>query len=437
MTLARPPAPRPSWLVAVTVLCVCVPRTQNNADLSVQVTIGDMAAAVLVVVMTLLALRDGLRLPPRALLAFGPVVLALAVSTLNAHDIAASLPGFVRVAEIFVLVPLAVMLAVRTRADAAIVAGAAVAGGLFQAGVGIWQAVTRTGASISGHSVRAVGTFGAIDVMALATVVGYALVIVIAAMTGARGRSRALLAAATAVLALALVLALSRGAWIAVGAGVATVVVLFRRATAVRVAVCALAAAIVLGAGIGSRNELLGQRIASVGASITQPDQSVSDRFSLWSTAVHIWRDHPATGVGVKGFPAFRDANAPLALSSGSETQDPVNGYKRQPLLSPHNQYLLVLSEQGALGLFALLLLPGVLLHGLAVRRRTRDPLWLLSVGFLMTLLVGFLYGDLGGPTSVLTAVVLGLAAACALNPSAVRPPAAAPRLRILVPDPR
>ena len=142
------------------------------------------------------------------------------------------------------------------------------------------------------------------------------------------------------------------------------------------------------------------------------PDHSVSDRYDLWATAAAIWRQHPATGVGPKEFPQFRDAHAPLRLSSGSDTAGAGAAFSREPLLSPHNMYLLVLSEQGLIGLtaFAALLL-GLLT---AAGRRAvagRGGLEAALLGLLVWQCVDFLYADIGGPTTVLVSFVLGSAA--------------------------
>jgi O-antigen ligase len=118
----------------------------------------------------------------------------------------------------------------------------------------------------------------------------------------------------------------------------------------------------------------------------------------------------------VKNFPAYRDTYATIELSSGSETADPVNGYVRQPLLSPHNEYLLFLCEQGVVGFAGFAVLLAVIVAGLWTRRRVRDPFWLASVALMAFLLVNFLYADLGGPTCALTAVVIGIAAARAFG---------------------
>ncbi|HEX2316740.1 MAG TPA: O-antigen ligase family protein, partial [Thermomonospora sp.] len=156
-------------------------------------------------------------------------------------------------------------------------------------------------------------------------------------------------------------------------------------------------------------------RLRSITSSATHPDQSVSDRYGLWRTAAALWRDHPLTGVGPRNFAAHRDTYAPLGLSSGSDTEDPFNGYVRQELRSPHNHYLLVASEQGLAGICAFVGALAMLLAGLVRHRNARDPLWLVSVAFVCWLLVDFCYSDLGGPTSVLVAVMLGLAARAAL----------------------
>ena len=275
----------------------------------------------------------------------------LGVTTVASPDIASSLSGFVRDVQIFVLVPLAVVLLVRDRRDLGIVFGAVLGLGLGEALYGIWQAATGAGASIGGANVRAVGTFGAVDVMAMSVVVGFALLVLTAFTLVAPRYGAAAVPVALAglgVLALALLLALSRGSWIALAAAVGLMLLVFDRWLAVKAAVCCAALGLVAFGVLGGG--AIAQRYASIAGSVSAPDQSVSDRYDLWAAAGRIWADHPVAGVGVKNFPAYRDTYAGIELSSGSETDDPVNGYTRQPLLSPHDEYLLILSEQGALG---------------------------------------------------------------------------------------
>ncbi|WP_021597694.1 O-antigen ligase family protein [Actinomadura welshii] len=427
MTVCAPAAPlvaravprRPSWLVAVTVACVGIPPGDAASGPGVQVTAGDVASGGLVLVAAFLLVTGRVAMPRRAPLAFGPLIAALGASTVHSADIGASLAGFVRDLQVFVLVPLAVVLLLRDRRDLAIVCWAVLGLGLVEAAYGIWQAATGNGASMGGQSIRAVGTFGALDVMAMSIVAGFAFLILAAFALSAPGRGAAAVPAALAglaVLAAALALALSRGTWIALGAAAVLMLVLFDRWTAVKVLACCGALVVVLAGVAGGGSQAVVERSRSMVGSIVHPDRSVDDRYELWAAAVRIWQDHPVAGVGVKNFPAYRDTYASIELSSGSETADPVNGYVRQPLLSPHNQYLLFLSEQGVVGLAGLLTLLGAIVAGLWRRRSARDPFWLASVALMAFLLVNFLYADLGGPTCALTAVVLGIAAARAIG---------------------
>jgi len=163
---------RPAWLAAATVLGVCVPSTEHNASTAVTVSPADLVSVALVVVVGLDLLRRGRPRPDRAWLAFAAAALGFTVATVCAADPFASLSGLVRYLEIFVVVPAAVVLAVRDRTDARLIGGAVLAAGVIEGGLGVWQVLTGTGASFAGQDVRAVGTFGAVDIMGMATVVG-------------------------------------------------------------------------------------------------------------------------------------------------------------------------------------------------------------------------------------------------------------------------
>jgi O-antigen ligase len=195
-----------------------------------------------------------------------------------------------------------------------------------------------------------------------------------------------------------------------------------------------LAAAVVMVGGFGLGGDSVATRLGSIASVAGAPDHSVSDRYDLWTTAERIWRQHPVTGVGPKEFPQFRDAHAPLRLSAGSDTAGAGQSYSREPLLSPHNMYLLVLSEEGLVGLTAFLALFLGLLTG-AVRRtransgpsgtargRAEAGLGAALLGLLVWQLVDFLYADIGGPTTVLVSFVLGLAAHWSLDGGATAP---------------
>lgn len=87
--------------------------------------------------------------------------------------------------------------------------------------------------------------------------------------------------------------------------------------------------------------------------------------------------------------------------------------------------YLLILSEQGLLGLCAIvgswaaLLVCGARRLATAHRGGRGLDCALIACGLLTWQLVDFVYSDIGGPSTVLTAVVFGLAAWWALSPAA------------------
>jgi O-antigen ligase len=403
---------RPSLAAAATVLLTCLPAGRQDLSSGVQVTAADVASLLLVAIAATLAL--GSRLPARALV-LAPVAGAAGIAMLASPDVLTSLPGYVRYLQVFVLVPLAVLVTVRDRTDRLIVGGALVGAAALQGLVGCVQTLTGTGASYAGERVRAVGTFGALDVMGMASVVSYGALILLAAGLAWRGGRRAAALGGAALLCVPLALSLSRGAWLALLGASLVVLFVHSRALAARVILLGMAAAtvLVLGPGAGSDADLLGRRLASITSAVSQPDQSVSDRYSLWLTATRIWLDHPLTGAGPRRFAELRDAYAPIELSSGSDTDDPVNGFQRRPLLSPHNMYLLTLSEQGLLGLAAL----GACLGSMAWWAvRAAVPA---AAGLLAWQGIDFLYGDIGGPSTVVTSVVLGLVLSLVARPPA------------------
>ncbi|MBV1939585.1 O-antigen ligase family protein [Streptomyces sp. BV286] len=389
---------------------------------------GTVADAVsgLVVLCCAVRLVRGRRRPlsRTAAVVLGLPVVGIALATAGAASPGAGAAGLVRYLQVFVLVPAAVMLLVRDRRDARLIAWSLVGLALWQGAIGVHQYATGTGASYMGEEIRAVGTFGPTDIMGMAAVVSFGLVCALGLALGS-GPARQRTAAVVCALALLLPLALSfsRGAWIATAVTCGVQLALAGMRRAVKVFAAVTAAAVVLVGGLGVGTAMLQERISSITQVADAPDQSVTDRYTMWAAAVDMWRDQPLTGVGLKGFPDHRDGHASLALSSGSDTDGAGAGFHRQPLLSPHNMYLLVLSEQGLLGLLALagswlaLLVCG--LRGLFHARRSGAGLdcALVACGLLIWQLVDFAYADIGGPSTVLTAVVLGLAAWWALSP--------------------
>ena len=412
---------RPSVLVAGTILLICVPSRVGDVSSAATVTAADLAAGLVVAVLAVRLLGGDRATAGRGWLPFGFALASFAVATVTASDVSASVVGFIRYSELFVLVPIAVAMSLRDRLDVRLVAGAIVAVTLVEGGVGVYQYLTKTGASYAGEYVRAVGTFGAEQVMALASLLGYGLVVTLALGLALRGRARVALLAGAAFLLLPLGLTLSRGAWIATACAVLVLLVVANWRAAVALAglgSVAFALLLMTSSGGDPGSGTFDQRITSITSSGSEPDQSVQDRYALWHAATAIWADHPVLGVGLKDFADYRDSYASVALSAGSDVGDPTTGVGREPLLSAHNQYLMVLSEQGTVGILAF----GGLLATLAVGAVRRRPsllpaegqrfLDLAAPGLIAWTLVDFLYGDIGGgPSSVLLAVTLGIVA--------------------------
>ncbi|MFE3827864.1 O-antigen ligase family protein [Streptomyces sp. NPDC059092] len=392
-------------------------------------SVADAASAVLVLHCLVRVLRSRARpLTRTAALLLGLPVLGVTVASLTADDPAATLPGLARYLQIFVLVPAALLLLIRDRRDFRLVAGSVVVLALAQGAVGVTQYLTGTGASYQGEDIRAVGTFGPTDVMGMATVVAYGLIISVGYALGSgaeapRGQ-RTLALGCAALLCVPLLLSFSRGAWIATAVALALQLALSGVRRAVVVTLTATALGVVLVGGLGVGSQMITERFDSIAQVADAPDQSVTDRYTMWAAATDMWRERPVTGVGLKGFPAYRDHHASLALSSASDTSGAGMGFQRQPLLSPHNMYLLVLSEQGLLGIVAfagswagllVCAVHRVRLYG-ARRSGTGAECGLVVTGLLVWQLVDFGYADIGGPSTVLTAVMLGLAAWWALS---------------------
>ncbi len=383
------------------------------------------AVSALVVVFCAVRLLRARRRPLTwtAAVLLGLPVPGLALAALHAVSPGAGLTGLGRYLQVFVLVPAAVVLLVRDRADLRLLAWSFVALGGWQGAVGAHQYVTGTGASYQGQDVRAVGTFGVSDVMGMATVVSFGLVCAVGLALGrTSARERTLAVCCALALSVPLALSFSRGAWIATAVTLTVQLVLAGPRRALRVGLAAVAAGVVLVGGLGMGTAMLQERIDSITRVTDAPDQSVTDRYTMWAAATDMWRDRPLTGVGLKGFPEYRDGHASLALSSGSDTEGAGAAFRRQPLLSPHNMYLLVLSEQGLIGLLCLaggwLALLVCALRGLwrarAAGGRGLDCA-LVACGLLVWQLVDFAYADIGGPSTVLTAVCFGLIAWWAL----------------------
>ena len=432
---------RPAIGVVVAIALLATPVTGGaNQSASFHVAPVDLGLVLLIGVLALrvLAGRENGRLRPRTVVPFVLIVLSLACSTFTALDPASSFIGVIRYSQIFVLSPLAVGLAIKDRRDVRLVIGALAVLGIGEGIIGTIQFLTGTGAGYDGGSSRAVGTFGAYDIMGMATTVGIAMVICTAAAMVWEGRRRWIAAGTAVALAIPLACSLSRGAWLATAGGVlaATALRSWKRALLL-VAGSGVVLAVVVGASGG--HGLIGQRFSSlVGSTSGTPDQSVLDRYALWSSAEKMFVTHPVSGVGIKNFPLYRDTYAPVDLSSGSDIVSTSGQYQRVELLSPHSLYLLVLSEQGALGALAMITAAGAAAIGTAgrlyatARHRAQVPPeiqigGLVAGALLVRFLLDVIYSDIGAASTSLISITLGVTFWWAAGLTGLREPATEP----------
>lgn len=256
---------------------------------------------------------------------------------------------------------LLVYLLVSTETDrrkVALILGAILVSGLFQAGLGIYQFGLRGEgpdefAILGGRFYRSYGTFEQPNPFG-----GYmGLIWPVALGIALYGVSRSAYCAAGSVAALAfvaLVLSWSRGAWLgAVAAGVAVLVVALRRPAmslaallAAALLTLALNAAGALPESIRARLTDFTQQFNSFdvrGVNVNDANYSVIERLAHWQAAQNMIVDHLWFGVGFGNYPAVYDQHRAMKWPNA--------------LGHAHNYYLNLWAETGLLGLAAYALL--------------------------------------------------------------------------------
>ncbi len=108
-------------------------------------------------------------------------------------------------------------------------------------------------------------------------------------------------------------------------------------------------------------------------------ETSVTERFSMWQSAAHIWEDYPVLGIGVG---QYREAYQTKYCLPDSKD------YKRKPedrLQHPHSNIMLILAEAGVAGGATFLFFLGLLLwFSLRGWWKTKDVLYLVLLSILL-----------------------------------------------------
>lgn len=206
--------------------------------------------------------------------------------------------------------------------------------------------------------------------------------VAVAALLDRERRRRAAALALAAVTLVALTFTLQRGAWVAVGAQIVLVAFLYRRALTPdgpglrRLAVGAGAALLAVSAVTVIQPRI----VAPIQERLGEGPQ-LSGRWPVWEVTTTMIRERPLAGWGLGAFvPAFDQHDEGLAGAIH--------------WLTPHNQYLMLATERGALGLAAFVWLAWALTQCLRRAIRTDDPTRRTIARGLVVAFVGFaVYG--------------------------------------------
>lgn len=167
----------------------------------------------------------------------------------------------------------------------------------------------------------------------------------------------------------------TRGAWLASAAALFVIASLYTK-NKKNLLVGILVAAVGM-AGIFAVSPQLKARFMTIGN--VHSENSITERFSMWHSALNVWKDYPVLGIGVGQYEKAYQTQYCLPDSKD---------YKRPPENRhghPHNNFLLILSEGGAVSAIAFLAFLGSLiwisLHGW---RQTDNVLYLVLLSILL-----------------------------------------------------
>ena len=280
-------------------------------------------------------------LPGKGLLiAMGCLWAAVLLSVIFSSQPIVSMKGFADY-YLYRLLPMPiVLLIVRSRRKLLILSACALFSVLINGVVGLGQTVQNFQQPVWRNS-------GFIFFMHQASILSVtALALVAGLLRIQERRYRLMLGVALLLVIAALVVNGTRGAWL--GTAVGSVLVVLLGCQARLKALASLGAAVLLFAGIvlACPQSNFAQRLYS----ITQADQSNTERRLVWGSAVRMFEDHPVFGVGMAQFgDTYPQYISPEAKEPG--------------LHHAHNNFFQMLSEAGILGFLTFVGFVGYLLY--------------------------------------------------------------------------
>ena len=304
----------------------------------------------------------------RLVCAYGLFVLAMLVSALFSGDIRHGVGLVVSRQGYYVMPCVIIMAIIREKSKLAILAKLVLVSLIANNLCLFWKAWHLFGT----ETIRIDGLVG---FMALAAVFSVAIPILYLGTAYFKGAWRWICFASGLSCIAANLFTGTRSGWLTSAAVLIVVAVLYTKSK-MKLLFGVLVAVACMGA-VFAASPQLAERLASMGAPGKQI--SVTDRFSMWHSAVNIWKDYPVLGIGVGQYAKAYQTRYCLPDSYDYKTE-PENRHNH-----PHSNIMLILSEAGFTGGVTFLAFLGSLLwFSLKGWQRTRDVLYLVLLCILL-----------------------------------------------------
>ena len=304
----------------------------------------------------------------RFVYAYGLFVSAMLVSALLSGDIRQGV-GLVVSRQGYYVMPCVIVMAIVRDKDKLIVLAKLVLLSLLANNICLlWKAWRFYGT----QSLRIDGLVG---FMALAAVYSVAIPILYLGAAYFKGRWRWICFVSGLSCIAANLFTGTRSGWLTCAAVLVLVAVMYTKSKGKLLA--GMLVAVVCMVGIFAASPHLSERIRTIAN--PEKETSVTERFSMWCSAVNMWKDYPMLGIGIG---QYEKAYQTKYCLPGSYD------YKRSPeqrLKHPHSNFMLILSEAGIIGAATFLFFLGLMLwFSLYGWWKTKDALYLVLLCILL-----------------------------------------------------